>query len=875
MRRLPSVLVLQLVAGLILCVPFVLMTRATIDETASQLQAADDVEIGGARVNDRIELTAALASEATATSAVIVIEELPAPVAALISADLEGSLALSRIAVDDLIDRPANGSYRDDVDAIRAEVDVGSIEHNDAIGALLEVGAAVELATHTELQFLSEAIGRMSGGDQIANNLDAARSAVELSVLVSDATAGWGGIVSPTDPPTASEAERFIGTVARWRDAQNVLEVTLPSGSALAQTWATLRDSESHQAVERVFTDTIASFAEAPPLDGGALGNGIELTPELIAELQAVDEMVNALEEVVVASYSLAEDAVAAVTEENAALQVDARSERTRATVLLVASIALVLAAAAGLGALVVRPLRRLASVASDLSRGVLGVRAPESGPSELRTTARALNQALGALERTETRAHALAEERPFDDEFDDTSHGPLSSSIDAAVVRLADVMAEREMLRRQLEHDAGHDGLTGLANRDSVLARLGEILSEPRDDTPTCALLYLDLDGFKSVNDEFGHHVGDELLRITADRLRDCIGEFDVGGRIGGDEIVVIATEVSDGSDAIAQADRMRTALSVPFSIDGISIQPSISVGVSIADRAQIDADQLIREADLALYRAKKLGKGRVELCDDELRRRSLELSDLGRRLDRAVAHDEFELHYQPIFDPRSGDLYAVEALIRWRRDGVLVPPDEFIPHAGRSSQIVAIDRWVLRAAAEQAAAWSGDQRLADVPIAINLSGRSISSPGLIQELGDAVQARGIAPSRLMVELTEHAVLDDVDSMVDQVTRLRALGVRIALDGFGTGLMSLATLRRFDIDVLKIDRSFVSQLHEPIDRSLVQLMIRTGHLLDVEVVAIGVETAAQQHLLEEFGVDGLQGFHFAMPSPPDQLLAQ
>lgn len=876
LRRLPSVVVLQLVAGSILCVPFVLMTRTTVDDASARLNAATEVEARVARVSDRIGLAAALASESTATSASIVLSALPEPIAAMITTDVEESLVQTRNAVDDLIDRPDNGSYGDDVDAIRADVDAGRLEHNDAIGALLDVGAALDLDMHAELQQLSQAIGRMSGGDQIAGNLDAARWSVELSVLVSDATARWGGLLSPTDPPTAAEAEGFIGTVARWRDAQNVLDVTLSGESELAQTWRSLHDSESHQSVENAFTDAVASFAETPPPIAEAVGDTddrIELTPELIADLQVVDEMVSALEDVVTASYSLAEDAIAEVTEENAALQADASSQRTRATMLFVASIALVLVVAGALVALVVRPLRQLASVASGLSRGVLEDRAPVAGPSELRTTASALNQTLDALERAELRTNALADERPLTDLVDNPASGPLASSIDAAVVRLSDLMAEREALRERLEHAAGHDRLTGLANRDTVIAQLEQILDERKADQLTCALLYLDLDEFKSINDEFGHHVGDQLLRITADRLRDCLGQLDIGGRIGGDEIVVVASTVVDADDALGRAERIRLALSEPFMVDGASLQPSVSVGVSIADRADIGADRLIIEADLALYRAKELGRGRVELCDDDLRQASLELADLGHGINRAIVDDELELHYQPIADPRSGRLLAIEALVRWHRDGVIVEPDDFIPHAERSHQIVAIDRWVLRTAAQQAAAWDDEPELGDVPIAINLSGRSLSNPELVREVGEILQATGVAPTRLMVEVNDNSIVDDVDSMVDQIIGLRAAGVRIALNNFGTGSMSLDTLRRFDIDVIKINQSFVSQLHEATDRSLVQLMIQTGHLLDAEVVAIGVETTAQQDLLLELGIDAIQGFLSAMPSSPDQLL--
>lgn len=864
----PPVLALLLIAGLLLAVPVAFMTRATLNDLSARLAAADDVGSRVERVDDRIRLAAAMAGEASATSAVLVGDVLPPSIRDLIGAEFDTSLAAARSTVDDATDQLGADELWREIAATRRAIDAGEVDHNDAVVALLDIVETIGTDMQVDLIGLAEAAGRTTGGDDLARSVEVARAASQLSVRASDVTARWGGIISPTDPPTIEEVERFVGSVAEWRSSTRSLEISLVAGSDLAAEWARLRDSESSRTVELVYDDTIASLATDPTRIGAeASTDDVELTPELLEALQEVSVVVSSLEAVALGSYELAEHAAGEIAAANAQLQDDARSERSAAIVLLVVFVSLAVGAAAGLGALLVRPLRRLSAAASGLSHGNLAIRARESGPAELRTTAAALNEALEALERAEAKAVALADHRPFDDEGDEPS-GPLTASLDSAVARLADVMAEREELRVRLEHDAGHDGLTGLLGRNAVIERLDDLLQE----STSCALLYLDLDGFKSVNDEFGHHVGDELLVATAERLRQCLDPSDLAGRLGGDEIIVILDSVADPADALHRAETMRVTLSEPLVVGGVTLDPAVSIGVAIPGDRRLDADQLIGEADLALYHAKQRGRARVELCDDRLRSASIRLLELDRLIDAAVANDEFELHYQPIFDASGGRLKSLEALVRWRHDGELIAPDRFIAHAERSHRIVAIDTWVLGAAVAQAAAWSDHPRLGSVPISVNLSGRTISNPAIAGNVREALARSGVAADRLVVEVTESSVIDDVDAVVDQLADLRNLGVRIALDDFGTGYMSLATLRRFDIDVLKIDRSFIARLDDPTDRSLVELMVRTGHLLEVDVIAEGIETDAQRELLTSLGVDGLQGFLLGRPADPSAI---
>jgi diguanylate cyclase (GGDEF)-like protein len=379
-------------------------------------------------------------------------------------------------------------------------------------------------------------------------------------------------------------------------------------------------------------------------------------------------------------------------------------------------------------------------------------------------------------------------------------------------------------------------------------------------------ALLFLDIDGFKSINDAYGHHVGDVALRTIAQRLAASIRRGDLAGRLGGDEFVVVAEPVADLEEAVALSNRILEVVTAPITFEGITITPSASIGIGLAD-GTLTADELLRDADLAVYRAKSLGKGRVDVCDEDLRNEVQERSSLEHALRAALANDEFVMFYQPTIDPRSRDITSLEALIRWDRPGVgIVGPDQFIPTAERSDLILDIDRWVLRQVAAQLAEWGGRQTLRALPVAVNISGRHLGSGTLLHDVESALAGHDVDHHLLIVEVTETALFEDMATAARELTQLRATGVRIALDDFGTGYMSLSHLRALPVDILKIDRSFVASMASDTEDSLIRLIVDTGHLLGAVVTAEGVETEMQAQQLTEMGNDFLQGYLFSRP---------
>jgi diguanylate cyclase (GGDEF)-like protein/PAS domain S-box-containing protein len=443
--------------------------------------------------------------------------------------------------------------------------------------------------------------------------------------------------------------------------------------------------------------------------------------------------------------------------------------------------------------------------------------------------------------------------------------------AVGALVLNYGDV-TDRKRLEDQLQHDAFHDPLTGLANRALFGDRVAHALARRRPTSDRAAVLFIDLDDFKLVNDSLGHAAGDTLLGAAAERIRACLRPQDTAARLGGDEFAVLVEE-TDVDGAAVIADRILDALRQPFGLEDRQLFMQASIGIAIEgghDRAtgRETADDLLRNADAAMYTAKARGKGQHQLYQPTMRAAALRRLELRERLEAALGAGEFELHYQPVVELAGETVVGAEALVRWRQDdGTMAQPGDFLAVAEESGLIVALGRWVLEEACGEAATWPTSSAR-PMSVAVNVASRQLSDPAFPSEVAGILAASGLQPDRLVIEVTESALLDEGHVTTTAIAELKQLGVRVALDDFGTGYSSLSHLRRFPIDVLKIDRSFIAGIDgdNRDERALVRSIVRLAHSLRLEIVAEGIERPGQLEVLRRFGAELGQGFHFARP---------
>ncbi|MGH2981731.1 MAG: putative bifunctional diguanylate cyclase/phosphodiesterase [Solirubrobacterales bacterium] len=441
------------------------------------------------------------------------------------------------------------------------------------------------------------------------------------------------------------------------------------------------------------------------------------------------------------------------------------------------------------------------------------------------------------------------------------------------AIANVIGNAVERREEEERTRYEALHDPLTGLPNRNLFLDRLGRALAQAERRESSVAVLFLDLDQFKLVNDSLGHAAGDELLASVAPRLEHGLRPSDTIARFGGDEFAVLA-EVKTENDAVRVAERIKVALSRPFKLRQREHFVSASMGISLG-RGEKAPEAMIRDADAALYRAKEKGRGGYELFDSAMRARAVEHMRMENDLRRALDRDELELHYQPIVGLRDGSIMALEALLRWRHPEYgLTAPTTFIPVAEESQLIVPVGRWVIEEACTRVAEWqSMEPDAAPVRIAVNLSGRQIGDPQLLPTVSAAVEASGIDPTTLSFELTE-SVLFEESGVSERVMRsLRGVGARLVLDDFGSGFSSLGYLKRFPLDGIKLDRSFIENVADGLtDAQIVKAVVEMARALGLEIVAEGVETADQLAAVRNLGCHQAQGFYFLPPLPAEEV---
>ena len=428
--------------------------------------------------------------------------------------------------------------------------------------------------------------------------------------------------------------------------------------------------------------------------------------------------------------------------------------------------------------------------------------------------------------------------------------------------------ITERQRAEERIAHMAGHDALTDLPNRVLLRDRLEHELKRVKRGE-CIAVLCLDLDQFKSVNDTLGHPVGDELLKVVADRLRGCTREPDTIARLGGDEFAIIMTAMQQPTDAAALSRRVRASIAKPYHIDGHQIVVDISIGISVAPIDAIEPDQLLKNADMALYGAKADGRGTYRFFEPEMDARMKARRELEMDLRKALRDKEFELHYQPLVNLQSNEISAYEALLRWHHPiRGLISPAEFIPVAEETGLIIPLGEWVLRKACEQTANWPDE-----VKVAVNLSPAQLKNRNVVQMVMSALADSGMAGNRLQLEITESVLIQNTFATLATLHELRKLGVQIAMDDFGTGYSSLSYLRSFPFDKIKIDRSFIEDLSngaEPL--AIVHAVAGLAKCLNMISTAEGVETQQQLEKLQSVGCTEMQGYLFSRARPAAEI---
>jgi diguanylate cyclase (GGDEF)-like protein len=439
----------------------------------------------------------------------------------------------------------------------------------------------------------------------------------------------------------------------------------------------------------------------------------------------------------------------------------------------------------------------------------------------------------------------------------------------------LEDEREASELATVEMEHLAYHDALTGLPNRPLFMDRLILALAQASRSDQKVAVFFLDLDRFKDINDSLGHSTGDALLKAVAERIRRCIREGDTVARFGGDEFTLLIPRIDQVEDAAKIAQKILETLKIPFSIAEHELFLTTSIGISVHPADGMDAETLVRNADTAMYRAKDQGRDNYQLYAPAMNARALERLALENMLRKALSHRELVLFYQPVADMRTKSIVGVEALIRWQHpERGLVSPAHFISVAESSGLIIPIGEWVLHTACRQTKIWQ--KRIhSDLTVAVNLSARQFQQPNLIEEVAEVLEETGLDPECLELEITESNAMQNAENTIYTLRELKALGVRIAMDDFGTGYSSLSYLKRFPIDTLKLDQSFVREITTVAsDAAIATAVISMAHSLNLRVIGEGVETEEQFAFLQKQKCDYIQGYLFSPPQSADSLEA-
>ena len=444
-------------------------------------------------------------------------------------------------------------------------------------------------------------------------------------------------------------------------------------------------------------------------------------------------------------------------------------------------------------------------------------------------------------------------------------------------IFQIQDV-TDRKRAEEQLRHDAFHDSLTSLPNRPCFMEHLRSTISRTAHAEDggrhLFAVLFLDLDRFKIINDSLGHHAGDEMLKDTAQRLKSCVRPGDLVARLGGDEFTILLDGLVDEADAVQIAERINKQLAMTYLLNGNEVFTSASIGITMSTHGYVNADDMLRDADAAMYRAKAQGKSCYALFDRQMHQQATSLLHIEIDLRRAVERSEFVLHYQPIACLRTGTIRGFEALLRWQHpERGMVSPADFIPVAEETGLIVPMGEWALREACRRTRDWHRQTGNDQLTISVNISAKQFAQPDLVSKIRGILDETGLDPRRLNLEITESVVMQNVESATNMLAQIRRLGVALSLDDFGTGYSSLSYLHRFPISTLKIDRSFVSRIAENNENAeIVRTIIMLARNLGMKTVAEGVESMLQLTSLAELDCDSAQGYLFSRPVDADAL---
>jgi len=428
--------------------------------------------------------------------------------------------------------------------------------------------------------------------------------------------------------------------------------------------------------------------------------------------------------------------------------------------------------------------------------------------------------------------------------------------------------ISARKRAEEQLLHDAFYDALTGLPNRTLFMDRLGNTLRKTRRVADyVSAVLFLDLNRFKVINDSFGHMAGDAVLIETARRLAKCTRQGDTVARLGGDEFVILLDDIKDVENAKVITERIIGEFAIPFCVGGTEIFSTASIGIALSSPDRQIAEELLQDADITMYHAKGLGNGRYEIFDPSMRHHAVKMLQLENDLRMAVERNELRLHYQPIVDIKDARIVGLEALVRWEHPHRgLIPPNDFIPLAEETELIVPIGEWVLRTACSQLKAWS-DEGVPRLRLAVNISAIQLRDPGFADLVAAVLRETGFVPECLELEITETSLMEIGKTIVDELLKLKAMGIRISLDDFGTGYSSLNYLQNLPIDTLKIDRSFINRFSSDGEQQkIVETILMLGSKLGIDVIAEGIETEEQRISLQKIQCQNGQGFLFSKP---------
>lgn len=755
---------------------------------------------------------------------------------------------LSRVVADhDFGDRPDLTDTIDDsirqIDATRAGVVDGTVTVDQAQQAYDSMLAAADL-------FLTEAAVAFQAEHPDAFDAQDALRQQELNRVVLRSASLETSLI--TDVITGTSSLDILQLIA----AQTVHDEALLRASEQRSTESIdelLDERDDLVSVSSIWLANDPVTAERVAIEPELYGDFASLFVERLEYLEAVEAVT------IESGAQVVADAVAQ------AARIDDQNRRTAMGLLAI-----------GIGVLVfqfaiirsfARPLRRLRSSVEQIGGGDLAVEElPLVGPSDIRRVTAALNDMSGTLDSVDRELKGLA--AGSTERLETPIPGAVGTSIRESVDRLVALTDDLRTSEERLRVEAAHDALTSRLNRVGAVAQLERLLADARI---PFAVMIVDLDGFKNVNDTIGQAIGDRMLCEVADRLDATVGDAGVVARVGGDEFMVMALDCHDDVAAMELGERIIRAIEQPFRFDDYVLSVSGSVGVRLASSVD-DALTVVEHTDAAVYHAKRRGRRRVETYDRELQESIEQSARIELALRRGVENGELVLHLQPTVDAATLRPVGAEALVRWDRPGIgLAQPSDFIHIAERSSLIIEIGRWVLFEVCALVAEWRRRDPTCDVRLALNVSGRHVVEADLVGDLDDAIAATGADPKLLEVEITESHLLDDIVRVSAVLSALRDRGVSIAVDDFGTGYSSMTYLQRLPLDAVKIDRSFVERAtDEQFDAVVIESIIRIGDFLGLEVIAEGVETDAQLAWLRARGVHRIQGFLIGRPSPID-----